>query len=326
MGIGYYRVPFATTNTPHPPVTFARNLRDAHRDTVHAPGLGIVCMIAGGAIVTCSDGVIKALPESLPTGELLFGRGLFALALIAGLVFWRGGGWRALRVESVPGQAIRAFLMTASSFLFVFSLRHMPLAEATVLLFVAPILITAMAALFLRETVEIHRWSAVAVGFAGVVLVVRPDAGALNWAAIFALLAAFAAAVRDVLTRRLAAGESSIAILFYTTLGTTVAGGLTLPFEFRALVGREIALLAASGTMVVFAHFLLIEAYRYAEAAATAPYKYLQLVVAAVLGYAFWDEVPDAWTVAGSALIVAGGLYIARREALHARSTRPADG
>ncbi len=123
-----------------------------------------------------------------------------------------------------------------------------------------------------------------------------------------------------------AAGESSIAILFYTTLGTTVAGGLTLPFEFRALGGREIVLLAASGTMVVFAHFLLIEAYRYAEAAATAPYKYLQLVVAAVLGFAFWNEVPDAWTVAGSALIVAGGLYIARREALHARRTRPTAG
>ncbi|MSP52399.1 MAG: DMT family transporter [Alphaproteobacteria bacterium] len=295
-----------------------KNLLRTNRSTNHAPGRGIGYMVIGGAIVTGSDAVVKSLPRDMPTGELLCLRGLFAVALIA-LFAWRTGGRDAFRVHSLSGQATRATLMVISSFSFVFSLRYMPLADATALLFFAPIMMTALAAIFLRETVGVHRWSAVGIGFMGVVMVVQPSPESINSAAMLAIFSALLAATRDVLTRKLMTGDSSISILFYTTLATTLAGAATLPFEWRPVGWAELGFLAATGIMSVVAHFLMIDSFRYAEAATIAPYKYFQLVTAAVLGFAFWGEVPGLWTVFGATLIVGGGLYIIRREVFRAR-------
>jgi drug/metabolite transporter (DMT)-like permease len=274
---------------------------------------GIAFMVAGGVVLTVNDAVLKWLTADYPVGEIIFLRGAFAFVPIA-LFIWRSGGMAVMRIRSLRAQGIRAGAAACSAFLFVAALGLMPLADAVAISFAGPLFITALAPSFLGEKVGWRRWSAVVVGFAGILVMTRPGGDTLHWVALVPLGAAFAGSFRDLITRRITTTESTPAIMWFTTLAVTLGGLVTAPFGWRMPAPADLGLCAISGCLLGAAHYLLIEAFRFAEAALVAPFRYITIIWAAVLGFLVWGDLPDHWMIIGSALVVGSCLYILHRE------------
>lgn len=270
-------------------------------------------MVAGSALITLNDALAKWLTASYPIGQILFLRGVF-IALPILFLAWRGGGVRALKTRNIGGQIIRAALYVTSSGLFIYSVSIMALPTVVALTFTAPLFITMLAPLVLGERVGWRRWAAVFVGFLGVLLIVRPFQDDWRWQILIPVVAALAGSLRDLSTRRISAGETSTAILFYSTLGVTAVGLITWPLGWRAVASVDLVLLVIMGIAIGGAHYLLIEAFRLTEAALVAPFKYSALIWAIVLGATIWGDFPDQWALLGSAVILASGIYILHRE------------
>jgi drug/metabolite transporter (DMT)-like permease len=292
------------------------------RGRVEAPGQGITCMIVGSLLLTMNDAVVKWVSSDFQLGQILASRGLAALTVIALVLYWRKE-FHIFRVKFPRVQLIRAALMIASTFLFVSGLRLMPLAENVAIAFVGPIFVTALAPLILAEQVGWRRWTAVLVGFAGVLVMLRPGAGGLNWAALLPAGAALCGAFRDLLTRRISHAEASGTTLFYSTLGVTLAGAVMAPFAWQPPGMGDLGLLALAGALLCAAHFLHIETFRFAEAALVTPFRYSSLLWAGAIGFLVWGDTPDRWTVLGAALLIASGLYIFHREARYSANVVP---
>ena len=270
---------------------------------------GIVSMIRGGAALTMSDAATKWLTASLPIGEILFVRALFVTAAI-GLILWRCGRIQDLRVVNIPSMGLRSFLAVCSTFLVVTSLSKLPLNEVIAILFVGPLFIALLAGPLLRERVGLQRWLAVLIGFGGMLIIVRPGSQAFQIAAFIPICAALVAAFRDIVTRKISANEKSSAILFYSTLALSLIGLATFPFGWKPMTLNDIGIAIMAGTFFGLGHYFIIEGYRYAEASIIAPYRYLNLIWAVILGYLLWNEIPSAWVLLGTPFVVGSGLYI----------------
>jgi drug/metabolite transporter (DMT)-like permease len=278
-----------------------------------SPLRGIACMVAGFALLTLNDAVLKWLTASYPTGEIVFMRSIFVMMLVA-ILAWRLGGLKTLRVVNLRGQLVRAGLMTTATLLFVTSLRLMPLADAVAIAFAAPLFITALARPLLGERVGWRRWVAVLVGFSGVLIMFRPTGETMRLVALIPLSVALASAFKDIITRQITATESSVAILFITTLALAAAGLVTVVGGWRAITLFDLGLFAIGGFLLGSAQYLTIEAFRYAEAAVVAPFEYSAVLWAMLYGYLIWGDVPDRWIISGSVLVIGSGLYILYRE------------
>lgn len=275
--------------------------------------LGIGVTLASVVLLTASDAAIKWSTGTLPFGEALFIRMLFVLIPIAAIVWWRGATI-SLRIVSVRNLALRAFFGTGSTFLIVTSLSMLPIGQVLTLVFITPVLVTALAPLLLREHVGWHRWFAVLCGFAGVVIMLQPDTGDFRYAALLPLAAALFASLRDIVTRRISSRESSLAILTFSILGLILASLATAPFGWRAVTVDQVIVAGGSGLLFGLAHYLMIEGYRLAEASLVAPFRYTNLLWAPLMGYLFFGEIPGIALLAGAPLIAASGLYIVWRE------------
>ncbi len=279
---------------------------------------GIACMIAGAAFLTLNDGVMKWMTASYPIGEVIFIRGLFVLIPVA-LLTWRAGGLKALRVHNVRGQAVRTVLTLASMVFFVTGLRLLPLAEAIALTFASPLFVTILAPRLLGETVGWRRWLAVLVGFVGVLVMIRPGGEAMRWAVLLPLGAAVTFGLANIVTRRISATESSVSILGVSMFSVIVVSLATAPFGWRAPAVGDVVFLALAGIMLGCAQFLMIEAFRLAEAAVAAPFHYSAMIWAVILDLIVWVIWPDPWVLGGAVIVIASGLYILRRETLRRR-------
>jgi len=278
-------------------------------------------MVASGLLLTLNDAAVKWLSGSLSLGQIVASRGVVALLVVA-VALWLTGNLRQLRIRHLRGQAARGVTMVASTLLFVAGLRWLPLADAIALAFIGPVLVTALAPSLLGEHVGWRRWCAVMVGFLGMLVMLRPGAAGFAWAALFPVGAALAGALRDILTRRLAAVDSSAATLFYSTLAVTLAGAVLAPVGWATPTATDTGLLLLAGLLLCGAHFLQIESFRHAQAATVVPYKYASLIWAAIAGLLIWGDVPDRQTVLGAALVIGSGLYILHRE--RRQTPRPA--
>jgi len=277
-------------------------------------------MVASGIFLTLNDATAKWLVPHYPVGELLFLRTAFVLPLLL-FAALRVGAGASLRVQSWPAQLTRGVIMLASTVAFMTGLRYLSLGDALAVAFASPLVITLLAPLVLGETVGLRRRLAVAVGFAGVLLMLRPGTGAFQWAILLPLLVAFTDGTRDVLTRRMMSRESTITTLIISTTVVSVSGLLSAPFGWIMPSWPHIGLLALSGLLYGGAHFLMIESLRHADASVVAPFKYVALVWGIVVGWLLWGDVPDGFAIAGTALIVGSGLYVLRRSP--GRSGRP---
>jgi drug/metabolite transporter (DMT)-like permease len=271
-------------------------------------------MIAGGFLLTINDAIQKWMTDDFPTGQLLSMRGLFVLLPI-GVLVWRAGGMSALRINRYRGQSIRVGLVCLSSLLFLTSLSLMPLADAIALTFAGPLFITALAPFMLGEIVGWHRWMAVLFGFVGVVIMVQPSSGALQWVAVFPLGVALCGALRDIVTRHMHATESTVAIMFYSVVAVILFGFVIGAAGWRDMSVGQIGLFAINGIVLGAAYFFLIEALRHAEASMVSPFKYVTLLWAILLGQVIWGDIPGAQVLMGAVLIIASGWYLLHREA-----------
>lgn len=277
------------------------------------PARGIALMIAGGLVLTMSDTATKWLTGNYPVGQIMGIRALFTLIPLS-LFVWQSGGLTALRIGNFKMQFLRAACAVASAFLFVSGLVYLPLADAIALAFSGPLFVTAMATPLLGEHVGWRRWSAVSVGFLGVMVMVRPTGEAMRWAALLPLCAASMGALRDVVTRRIRMSDSPVAILAFTMGAIAIAGFATLPFGWKPVAWADLLIMAAAGVLVGSAQYLVIHAFHVAEASLIIPFKYLTLIWGALFGFMIWCQLPDRWIVAGSVLVVGSGLYIMHRE------------
>ena len=160
------------------------------------------------------------------------------------------------------------------------------------------------------------------VGFIGVLVIIRPTSDAIQWAALLPLIASFTGALRDIITRHIAAAEQSSTILAVSTAVVCLGGLATAPFGWQPVPLDDLALFLLSGLLLGGAHFLMIDTFRYAEAALVTPFKYMSIIWATALGFLVWGDLPDRWTISGSAIVIASGLYILNRETKRRRAAK----
>lgn len=276
---------------------------------------GIAAMLAAQAGFIVNDTLIKLAVSSLPAGEAIFMRGLFATAFAVALVVTAGG--RRLRVarHDVPLVAWRTVGEVGSTFVYLFALFNMPIAEVSAINQFAPLAIVAAGAAFLGERVGWRRWVAALVGFAGVMLVVRPGTGAFTVWSLLALLAVAFTVLRDLVTRRIAMTVPTILISLISSISVS-SGALTLAALERWHVPSPAAvgLLACASVFLYAGYFFSIEAMRSGEVAVVSPFRYSSILWAIAIGALVWGELPDGIALAGMALVVGAGVYTFLRE------------
>ena len=255
----------------------------------------------------------KWLGQNYPVGQIICLRGVFMLLPIA-IMTARSGGIASLRVNKPTDIALRSVLFIGTTALIATSMILLPLADAAAILFAGPLFITAIAPWILNEIVGWRRWTAVTVGFVGVLIMLRPTPEAIQILALIPLAAALCSAFRDVVTRKISPTESTNAIMFWSTLALITVSALSAPFGWVAPSISELGLFATSGVLVGIAHYMMIESYRAADASVVSPFKYTAILWAVALGYIIWDDKPDAFILIGSFLVIGSGLYILYRE------------
>jgi len=270
----------------------------------------VLCLMAMAASV-------KALGGAVPPGQIVFFRGLVSMAVIAGLA-WRMGGIRLLTTRNWRAHAARSLAGSFSMFCWFVSLTMIPLAEMSAISFTVPLFVTLLALLFLGERIHAYRWTALAVGFAGVLVIVGPDLLASGSAALgkgMGLLAAVFAAFALMFLRRMSGSEHALTITFYFFVTSSALALLTLPFwPWPMPTAEQWLLLGVTGIFGVLGQLAMTWSYHYAEASLIAPLDYLNLLVATVIGFYVFGEVPHASTWVGAPLVIAAGAIILWRE------------
>jgi len=288
------------------------NIRTAISSTGQVKG--ILSLLVSGAILAFTDGLAKHLTGQFPPGEILFFRSIFVFIPVAFMV-WKGGGITALGITNRWGLLARGLSALVTSFLFIIAIRHMPLADITVIMFASPLFLTALAPRFLGEQVGWRRWTAVIVGFLGVMVMIRPGGGIILLPALLAILATLVHAGRDIITRHLAKTETTNGIMFVSTLCISIGGLATLPFGWRMPDAGGLGLLLFTGVLQGIGQYFMVSAFRYGEAVVIAPFRYFALIWATLYGFLMFGDVPGVNTLAGAGIVIASGLFILYREA-----------
>lgn len=274
---------------------------------------GIASMTAAAALFATMDALVKLLTAHYPVPEVMAFRSAVALLVLTPLVTARG--WRRLATRRPWAHAVRSALGLTAIGCFFLALQRLPLAQVIGISFAAPLVMTALSGPLLGEKVGPRRWIAVTVGFAGVLLIVRPDSADWNVGLVAALAGTLIYALVMVLLRDMGRTEATLTIVFWFSLGSTVATGALLPVVWVTPQPDHWWMLAAVGALGAGAQLLATRAVRLAPVAVVAPFDYLHLVFATGYGWALWRDWPTLHTLAGSAIIMAAGLYVVHREA-----------
>ena len=260
-------------------------------------------------VFSAMDGVSKGLTARLPPLEVGWARYLFNLLFLLPLLLRPGRP--GLPATARPlAQLGRGTLLFASGLLFITALGSLPIADATAVGFIAPLIVTALSIPLLGETVSAGRWLAVLAGFGGVLLVVRPGGAGFTTASLLPVASASCWALSLILTRRLAATESPLTTQVWTALTGLALSSLVLPWLWRTPVSTDWLLLAASGALYALGQYLLLRAFLTAHASLLAPFQYSQILWSTAIGWFCFATAPDLATILGTAVIIAGGLYI----------------
>lgn len=282
-------------------------------------GRGIAAMLSAVMFFAISDALAKWAGErGFNPVLIVFFRYLFGLIPMLVAIYFSGR--RVLATRNPGGHLLRALLMCSSVSLFFWGLRYMPLAEAFVIGFAAPLFITALSRPVLGEPVGPHRWAAVAAGFVGVLIVLRPSTNGIRPEALLLVGAAFTYALGALLTRKVARTEHPTAIFTYTTLISLAVSAPVAIATWQPLTGELVVAFVALGMVGGLAHLLIIVAYYNAPAAVNAPLEYISLIWAVILGWVIWQEEVAPATWAGATIIISAGLYIVWRETRTSRN------
>ena len=274
---------------------------------------GIILMCLGVACLSVNDALAKALTTTYSPVQILFLRNLIALPF-AMLIALKMGGPGALRSHRPLAHLARGVLWLVAAVLFFTSFMHLQLAEATALVFVAPLFITIMSAIFLAEHVGWRRWSAVISGFVGVLIVIRPGGVSFQAVSLLPVATAFFYALLMLSARWLDPRESVWTLLLYLTGAGALLAAFVAPFVWRDIQAEHVWLFVAISIFGTAGMTMMTQAFRFAPAALVAPLDYTALVWATAFGWLIWREVPDTATFVGAAVIIASGVIVILRE------------
>jgi drug/metabolite transporter (DMT)-like permease len=282
------------------------------------PLLGIALKVSSVVLLGAMAACVKYLGSAVPSGQIIFVRGVISMTVLAALA-WRLDGLRLLKTRNFRGHALRSLSGTISMFCLFAALTMIPLADVIAITFTAPMFLTVLAMLFLGERIHVFRWTALAIGFLGVVIMVGPHLtfGAGNAAGVLvAIGAAVFSALAMMFLRGMSGGggEHAITITFYFSLTSTVCAALTALAGWPVPTAEQWGVIVATGFLGVVGQLLMTLSYRHAEASTIAPLDYTNLIVAVVLGYLVFDEIPGRSTFIGAPLVVMAGLVILWRE------------
>lgn len=283
---------------------------------------GIVCMVGAMGCFVTNDALVKFASQSMPSAQLIFIRGFMSVLLVLAVAHALGATTR-LREATRGWVALRALVDAIATMLYLGSLFHLPIGNATAINLAAPLFMTMFAALFMAERVRGARWLAVGFGFLGVLLVIQPRAEGFNAWALVCLLGTLFHAARDLMTRRIHAGIPSILITLATAVAVTVVSGVgSLLQGWRPFGLFEFGLLALASVFLTGGYYFIINSMRHGEMTLVAPFRYSGLLFALVLGYLVWGEVPNTLAWFGIALLIASGLYVLVSEKRRAPSAQ----
>jgi drug/metabolite transporter (DMT)-like permease len=289
------------------------------------PFRGIALILVSTVFLGASDVTAKYLSATLPSIEIAWIRFL-VFALIMSPAMLPGSPLFALHSSRRGLQVMRGVALLASSLFFISGLRFLPIAEASATGFVSPLFVTALSILFLGESVGLRRWIATGVGLIGVLIILRPGTGAFHPAAFFPLVSALAWACTLIMTRMMSGREHVLTTMTYSSIvGACILSAL-VPLVWVTPSWHDILFGIFIGVASTAGQWIVVLAFRYADASVLAPFSYTQLLWVSILGFIIFGELPDIWTVTGAVFIVGSGLYTAHRERVRRSQLLAMDG
>ena len=279
---------------------------------------GIAMFAAGVALVPAMDAIAKFLTDQMHGMQIVWGRYFFTVLILAPIV-----ALTVPRSRWIPPQLglqiFRGLCLFVATSLFFISLRHLPLADALAIVYISPLITTALSGPLLGEKIGVRRWVAVAIGLVGALMIIRPGLGVVHPASILPVGSGIALSLYIVATRKLSGTASPVVTLFFTGLVGLVASLPAQPAVWVQPSAQMLGWLAAIGVIAVIGHLLVIKGLDHAPASTLAPLGYLEIVSGAILGLVVFGEFPDAWTLCGATIIISAGLYITYRERVRGR-------
>lgn len=285
---------------------------------------GILLKLASALMFALMSALVRWVSEAVPVGEVVFFRGAFAIVPVVAIYAWQGKLTTAVRTNRPMGHVTRGVIGIAGMFFMFAALARLPLAEVTAIGFAAPLITVALAALILHERVRVYRWSAVGIGFVGVMVMLSPHLNLAQMAsthgpeaaagALLAISAALTSAASTIQTRRLTGSETNSAIVFYFSVISAIGGLLSWPFGWTAPSLPVLGALVAIGMLGGIGHLLMTESFRLAPASVVAPFDYTSILWTMILGYAMFGEIPAPVVFVGAAIVTAAGLFVIWRE------------
>src|SRR3954447_21796889 len=267
---------------------------------------------------------LKVVSADYPTGELVFFRSAFALVPLLVWLAWQGDLINAVRTDNLRGHLLRGIIGSCGMFSGFVALSYLPLHDAIAIGYASPLIVVVLAALILKETVRAYRWSAVMVGFVGVLIMLMPhlNAGALAEGlsggpavgALFALVGAFCSAGATIQVRRLLMTEKTGAVVLYFSLLTTLLGLVTIALGWRLPGAADATLLVVIGILGGIGQILLTQSFRYADASLIAPFEYTTMLWAFLIGWFAFAQAPHEAVIVGAGIVAAAGLFVLWRE------------
>ena len=278
-------------------------------------------MVIAMAAFTCNDALVKSTTGALNTGQILFMRGAMTSVLVVAIAWWMGA-LRSWRVMLQPALLLRLAAEILASITYISALGAMPLANTAAILQSLPLAVTLGAALFLGEKVGWRRWLAIAAGFVGVIIVIRPGPDGFSTASVYVIASVIGAATRDLATRKISSDVPSIFVSAVTAIAISMVGGLlvTPMGGWQPMAPDVLGRLALASVLLLIGYQTIVSAMRTGEISFIAPFRYTSLIWAMGIGFLFFSEVPDFWMALGVAIIVASGLYTFYRENLRRKA------
>lgn len=286
---------------------------------IQRAGLGILVMIASTLLFSLNDAIGKWLVSTYSVGQVLMIRSFTVLVILAPIL-WRRGLPPLITLERPGMQLLRALLASAEVYCFFFAVTYLPLADAVTYWLAVPIYVAALSPLLLGEKVGWRRWTAIVVGFIGVVIALRPSAATLTLPALVCIAGSLAFAFM-LMSARVLRKTPDTTLVFWQSVAAGIVGLLTSPFGWVTPGAVDLGLLSLLGVLAMLAHLSMSRAVKLADAATVAPFQYTLLLWAIFFGWLFFDDLPGVFILTGAAIIVGAGLFIFFRE----RRRQPVD-
>lgn len=304
-------------STNHRPPGIYDRMEHPRERPAENKALGIALILVATLIFALSDAFAKVLVARLPPVEISWIRSMIVI-IVTLPVAWHRAGRQIFAPRYPLRQIARGGAITVSSLSFLTGLSFLPLADASAINFIWPIAVTVFSVIFLGEKVGIRRWAATVVGFAGMLLIVRPGSSAFQLAALFPIVAALFWALASIMTRAMTSTDPPETTILWSAIVMALGTTLALPFYWVPPGWQDVGPALVVGIGSAVGHAMIVFAFQQTSASRLAPFAYLQLVWAVLLGYQMFGTIPDRWVFGGAVLIALSGLYTAHRERVRA--------